>query len=166
MRDLRIRARNFLSHHNSEVKFDGFDSVVVLGPNGTGKSGFVVDAPLVALFGKGRSGDLDGYIRNGSTDMGVEYDFALNGHRYGVTRKRSKKTARGSSSLEFDEINEKGETIQQLTAGSNGGQDISEEPDVEAALRMWAKGRDGVNKFIDRLVAKGKEIEQKYNEVR
>jgi DNA repair exonuclease SbcCD nuclease subunit len=45
------------------------------------------------------------------------------------------------------------------TAGSNGGQDISEEPDVEATLRMWAKGRDGIDKFIDRLVEKGKEIE-------
>lgn len=118
MRDLRIRARNFLSHQDSEVKFDGFDSVVVLGPNGCGKSSFLVDAPLVALFGKGRSGDLDGYIRNGTTDMGVEYDFALNGHRYGVIRKRSKKTARGSSSLEFNEINEKGETVRQLTSGT------------------------------------------------
>jgi len=118
MRDLRIRTRNFLSHQDSEVRFDGFDSVVVLGPNGTGKSSFLVDSKLVALFGKGRSGDLDGYIRNGSTDMGVEYDFALNGHRYGVIRKRSKKTARGASSLEFNEINEKGETIQQLTAGT------------------------------------------------
>jgi DNA repair protein SbcC/Rad50 len=118
MRDLRIRTRNFLSHADSEVRFDGFDSVVVLGPNGTGKSSFLVDSKLVALFGKGRSGDLDGYIRNGSTDMGVEYDFALNGHRYGVIRKRSKRTARGSSSLEFNEINEKGETIQQLTAGT------------------------------------------------
>lgn len=118
MRDLRIHCKNFLSHQDNEIKFDGFDSVIVLGPNGTGKSSFLVDAPLIALFGKGRSGDLDGYIRNGASDMSVEYDFALNGRRYGVIRKRSKKTTRGSSSLEFNEINEKGETIQQLTAGT------------------------------------------------
>jgi len=50
------------------------------------------------------------------------------------------------------------------TAGSNGGQDISGEPDVEAALRMWAKGRDGIDTFIDRLVVKAKEIEAKMSE--
>jgi exonuclease SbcD len=56
--------------------------------------------------------------------------------------------------------------VEMETAGSNGGQDISEEPDVEAALRMWAKGRDGIDKFIDRLVVKGKEVEAKMTESR
>ena len=55
--------------------------------------------------------------------------------------------------------------VEMDTAGSNGSQDISGEPDVEAALRMWAKGRDGIDKFIDRLVVKGKEIETKMTEL-
>ena len=126
MRDLRLRAQNFLSHADTEVKFDGFDSVVIVGSNGSGKSSFIVDSKLIALFGKGRIGDLDAYIRNGKDMMIVEYDFALqDDHRYRVIRKRSKKTARGSSTLEFVQIDQFGNEFCQLTAGT-----ISETQDL------------------------------------
>jgi len=58
-----LKAVNFLSHVETEVKFKGIDAVVVLGMNGSGKSSFMIDCFLVSVFGKGRSGDLDGYIR-------------------------------------------------------------------------------------------------------
>lgn len=54
--------------------------------------------------------------------------------------------------------------IESETAGSNGG-DVSEEPTLEQALKLWADGRPGMDKFIDRLIVKGREIEAKIMEV-
>jgi len=120
MRFVRIKAVDFLSHVETEVKFEGYDAVVVVGPNGVGKSSLMVDAPLVALFGQGRSGDMDGYIRNGKDMMTVEFDFALGEELFRVVRKRSKKTARGSSALEFYQIDKGGNVVRMLTGGSIG----------------------------------------------
>ncbi|RPJ11145.1 MAG: SMC family ATPase [Deltaproteobacteria bacterium] len=120
MRFVRIKATNFLSHVDTEVKFDGYDAVVVVGPNGSGKSAGMIDAPLVALFGHGRSGDLDGYIRNGADVMTAEFDFALVAGLYRVVRKRSKKTSRGTSSLDFYEIDGSGNVARVLTGGGVG----------------------------------------------
>jgi len=116
----RVHAVNFLSHVDTEVKLQGYDAVVVVGPNGSGKSSLILDAPLVALFGKGRSGDLDGYVRNGASLMSVEVDFPVNGSHYRAVRKRSIKTARGVTALEFYQIDEGGSILKQLTAGSIG----------------------------------------------
>jgi len=116
----KIKAVNFLSHVETEVKLEGYDAVVVVGPNGVGKSSIMVDAPLVALFGQGRSGDMDGYIRNGTDMMTVEFDFALGEELFRVVRKRSKKTARGSSALEFYQIDKSGDVVRMLTGGSIG----------------------------------------------
>lgn len=120
MRFVRIKAVDFLSHVETEVKFEGYDAVVVVGPNGVGKSSLMVDAPLVALFGQGRSGDLDGYIRNGKDMMTVEFDFALGEELFRVVRKRSRKTARGSSALELYQIDKGGNVVRMLTGGSIG----------------------------------------------
>ncbi len=119
MKMLRVRAKNFLSHKDTEVNMNGYDSVVVLGPNGSGKSSLIVDAPMVALFGKGRSGNLDGYVRNGADLMTVEHDFEVNDTRYRVIRKRSVKTSRGETALEFYQIDRSGEVVgNPLTQGS------------------------------------------------
>jgi exonuclease SbcC len=120
MKFLKIKATGFLSHIETEVRLEGYDAVVVVGPNGAGKSSLMVDAVLVALFGQGRSGDLDGYIRNGKDMMTVEFDFALGEEMFRVVRKRSKKTARGSSALEFYQIDSLGNVVRMLTGGSIG----------------------------------------------
>ena len=120
MKYTRIKATNFLSHVETEVKLESYDAVVVVGPNGVGKSSIMIDAPLVALFGQGRSGDMDGYIRNGTDMMTVEFDFALGEELFRVVRKRSKKTARGSSALEFYQIDKEGNVVRMLTGGSIG----------------------------------------------
>lgn len=116
----RIKVTNFLSHIETEVKLRGYDAIVVVGPNGSGKSSMMCDAPLVALFGKGRSGDLDGYIRNGKDMMIVEFDFSLSGQLYRIVRKRSKKTSRGTSIVSFYQIDGVGNVVMDLTAGSIG----------------------------------------------
>lgn len=119
MRDLKIHAQNFLSHEDTEIKLDGIDAVIVTGKNGSGKSTLLVDCPLVALFGRGRAESIGDYIRNGKDMMIVEYDFSiLNDQRYRVTRKHSRKTARGSSSLQFKRIDATGNETMDLTAGS------------------------------------------------
>ena len=114
----RIKVINFLGHVETEIRFDGYDAVVIVGRNGAGKSSFMVDAPLVALFAKGRSGDLDGYIRNGKDTMQVEFDFSIGDEIYGAVRKRSKKTARGTSSVDFYQLDGSGNIVRDLTAGS------------------------------------------------
>jgi exonuclease SbcC len=114
----RIKAINFLGHVETEIRFDGYNAIVVVGKNGAGKSSFMIDAPLVALFGKGRSGDLDGYIRNGKDMMQVEFDFSIGDEIYGAVRKRSKKTARGTSSVDFYQLDSSGNITKDLTAGS------------------------------------------------
>jgi hypothetical protein len=40
--------------------------------------------------------------------------------------------------------------------------EMSDEPSVEEAVRIWAKGKDGVDKFIDSLVNVTKDIEFKW----
>jgi exonuclease SbcC len=121
MRFLRIRAQNFMSHLDTEVDLSGFDSVVIVGPNGSGKSSLMIDAPLLCLFGEGRSGDIDGFVKNRCDVMTLEFDFSLSdGIIYRIVRKRSKKTARGTTVLEFYQIDAEGNVIRPLTAGTVG----------------------------------------------
>lgn len=120
MRYERVRAVNVLSHVDTEIKFSGYDAVVVVGPNGVGKSTLMVDVPLVACFGSGRSSDLDGYIRNGADWAQFEFDFSTDQGFFRAVRKRSKKTARGTTVLEFYQIDAEGNVIRPLSAGSIG----------------------------------------------
>lgn len=116
----RVKAINVLSHVETEVILTGLDAVVVVGPNGVGKSSLIIDVPLVAVFGQGRSGDLDGYIRNGADWAQFEFDFSTDQGIFRAVRKRSKKTSRGTSVLEFYQIDDHGDVIKPLTAGSVG----------------------------------------------
>ena len=109
---------NFLSHVETEVKLKGIDAVVVLGMNGSGKSSFMIDCFLVSVFGRGRSGDLDGYIRNGANMMTAESDVLAGGKYYRTIRKRSKKTSRGETILEFYRIDDLGNALENLTQGT------------------------------------------------
>jgi exonuclease SbcC len=120
MRFLRIRAQNVLSHVDTEIRLSEFDSAVIVGPNGVGKSSLLIDCPLIALFGSGRSSDLDGYIRNGADWAQFEFDFSTDQGIFRAVRKRSKKTARGTTVLEFYQIDAEGNVIRPLSAGSIG----------------------------------------------
>lgn len=114
MRYVRVRAVNILSHVDTEIKLSEYDAVVVIGPNGVGKSTLMADVPLIALFGSGRSSDLDGYIRNGTDWMQAEFDFSTDQGFFRAVRKRSKKTSRGTSVLEFYQIDGEGNVIRPL----------------------------------------------------
>lgn len=114
MRHTRIKVTNFLSHKETELNLKDIDALVAVGPNGAGKSSLLVDSFLLAAFGKGRKegeqkrADVDSYIRNGTDGMILERDFAIADKNYRIIFKRSIKTSRGSTNLEFYEIDGSG----------------------------------------------------------
>jgi exonuclease SbcC len=124
MRHTRIKTTNFLSHKDTELNLKDIEALVAVGPNGSGKSSFLVDSFLLAAFGKGRKvgdqerSDIDAYMRNGADLMTIERDFDILDKHYRIIFKRSTKTARGSSNLEFYEIDGEGNVLAPLTQGT------------------------------------------------
>lgn len=98
MRLETMELNNFGSYRNAAIDLREVAAAVVTGQNGAGKSTGFVDAPLAALFGKCRV-SLDDIMALGTEDMVLTLTFALNGQRYRVIRKRSKKTKAGKSEL-------------------------------------------------------------------
>lgn len=98
MRLETLELKNFGSYRDATIDLREVAAAVVTGGNGAGKSTGFVDAPLAALFGKCRV-SLDDIMALGTEDMVLTLTFALNGQRYRVIRKRSKKTKAGKSEL-------------------------------------------------------------------
>ncbi len=94
----RIEVKNFGSFPDTVLDLTGVAAATVCGGNGAGKSTICVDAPLATLFGKCRV-PLDDIMKLGTDDMALTMVFTLNGQRYRVIRKRSKKTKAGKSEL-------------------------------------------------------------------
>lgn len=93
-----LSLKNFGSYREATIDLRDVAAAVVTGSNGAGKSTGFVDAPLAALFGRCRV-SLDDIMALGTDDMVLTLTFALNGQRYRVIRKRSKKTKAGKSEL-------------------------------------------------------------------
>lgn len=93
-----LELKNFGSYRDAVIDLRDVAAAVVTGTNGAGKSTGFVDAPLAALFGKCRV-SLDDMMALGTDDMVLTLTLALNGQRYRVIRKRSKKTKAGKSEL-------------------------------------------------------------------
>lgn len=100
MRIQQIDLSGFGSYQQASIDLREISSAVIMGPNGAGKSTAFVDAVLWALFGRCRTAT-DAMLRIGSTEMGVNLTFELNGQIYRILRKRSLKTKAGKSDLEF-----------------------------------------------------------------
>ncbi|HEV8539913.1 MAG TPA: SMC family ATPase, partial [Nitrospiraceae bacterium] len=100
----RIEMKNFGSFREAEIDLTEISASVITGSNGAGKSTAFVDAPLAALFGKCRV-SLDDIMALGADDMVLTVVFTLNGQRYRVIRKRSKKTKAGKSELALQVAN-------------------------------------------------------------
>jgi DNA repair protein SbcC/Rad50 len=96
-----IRLHNFLSHEESCLDLKAIDAAVFLGPNGSGKTSGIIESLSWGLFGVSRYSDIDAVIRTGQTEAQVEIIFRSYNKRYRVLRKRSIKTKRGKSELEF-----------------------------------------------------------------
>lgn len=142
---------NFLSHQDTYLDFKTIDAAIFLGPNGSGKSSGIVDALRWVLFGMSRFTDIDAVIRTGQTETQVETIFRLYDNRYRILRKRSIKTKKGKSELEFN-IQKNGKWKSEGLTGSSIG---ATEENIQHLLKMDDKillasmvARDGSGDFF------------------
>jgi exonuclease SbcC len=92
----RIRLWGFLSYKEErEIHFEGSSLWMLSGMNGSGKSS-IFDAITFALFGHHRGGALQAseLMNKDSNQLGVEFDFTLDGELFRVSR-TMKRTAQG-----------------------------------------------------------------------
>jgi len=99
-----LRLTNFMSHVNSEIKFDELDPVTLIvgiinengkKSNGAGKSAFF-DGITWSLFEKSRANDssstgIDDVVRGGADKCEVEFQFLLGKDLYRIIRSRDRK---------------------------------------------------------------------------
>lgn len=93
-----IELGDFLSHSNTELKFDSGVTVFV-GDNGAGKSS-IIDAITFALFGQHTRKSNKGLIRRGSNQGFARVEFTSNGKKYLAERKIDSK---GTLTAQFSE---------------------------------------------------------------
>lgn len=93
---IRLELKNFMSYGEDipALDFTGMHTLCLSGENGHGKSA-LLDAMTWALWGESRAGKNkhDELVRIGADEMSVHFTFEMDGQRYRVIRKRSKKAA-------------------------------------------------------------------------
>ena len=91
---IRLELKNFMSYGADVpvIDFSGMHMLCLSGENGHGKSA-LLDAMTWSLWGESRAGKNkhDELVRIGADEMSVHFTFEMNGQRYRVVRKRSKK---------------------------------------------------------------------------
>ena len=91
---IRLELKNFMSYGAAvpAIDFSGMHTLCLSGENGHGKSA-LLDAMTWSLWGESRAGKNkhDELVRIGADEMSVHFTFEMNGQRYRVVRKRSKK---------------------------------------------------------------------------
>ena len=163
---IRLELKNFMSYGAEvpAVDFSGMHTLCLSGENGHGKSA-LLDAMTWALWGESRAGKNkhDELVRIGADEMSVHFTFEMNGQRYRVVRKRSKKASGNLWQLQ-------GETPDQgLGKGWHpltGNTDRETEAAVQKLLRMSydtflnsAYLRQGqADQFVKQTPGKRKEI--------
>jgi exonuclease SbcC len=81
------------------LSFDGIELACLTGANGVGKSS-LLEAIAWSLWGKSRAKSDDDLVRSGRIEMWVDFEFELEGTKFRVVRRRSKK-GKGQGTLEF-----------------------------------------------------------------
>jgi exonuclease SbcC len=87
VRPLRLSLENFICYRGAiEVDFSALDLFVISGPTGSGKSA-LIDAICYALYGRvPREDGVSSLISHNADSMFVDFEFAMGGVRYRVTR--------------------------------------------------------------------------------
>lgn len=99
MLPIRLEIKNFLPYRIPDpLLFDGIQMACLTGANGAGKSS-VLDAITWALWGEARAKREDDLIHQGQSEMSVQLDFAQDGLKYRVLRRRVRKGKTGSGDL-------------------------------------------------------------------
>jgi DNA repair protein SbcC/Rad50 len=102
---ISLSLSNFMAYGTNvpALSFSGIHVASICGDNGSGKSS-IIDAITWALWGKARARGDDDLMRQGETDMQVQFDFAVGKEVYRVIRKHSAPRTRrtsGQSSLDL-----------------------------------------------------------------
>ena len=163
---IRLELKNFMSYGADvpALDFAGMHTLCLSGENGHGKSA-LLDALTWSLWGESRAGKNkhDELVRIGADEMSVHFTFEMDGQKYRVVRKRSKKASGNLWQLQ-------GETPDQgLGAGWHpltGNSDRETEQAIQKLLRMSydtflnsAYLRQGqADQFVRQTPAKRKEI--------
>ncbi len=163
---IRLELKNFMSYGADvpALDFAGMHTLCLSGENGHGKSA-LLDALTWSLWGESRAGKNkhDELVRIGADEMSVHFTFEMDGQKYRVVRKRSKKAGGNLWQLQ-------GETPDQgLGAGWHpltGNSDRETEQSIQKLLRMSydtflnsAYLRQGqADQFVRQTPAKRKEI--------
>ena len=115
---IRLQIRNFLSYGEppQEINFEGIPLVALVGPNGAGKSS-LLDAITWALFGDAlrfgprreikwssitetKARGNEELIRKGATEMSVSLEFEVDGQKFRVHRRFSRRSGKQEATLE------------------------------------------------------------------
>ena len=80
-----VELSNFLSHKNSEIKFD-HGVTVILGHNGAGKS-TIMDAIIFSMFGANRRDSIEKLQKEGENQTYAKTTFEINGKIFQAIRK-------------------------------------------------------------------------------
>jgi exonuclease SbcC len=123
---IRLSLRNFMCYRDKEVlDLNGVHLACLSGENGAGKSA-ILEAMTWALWGRARDRFLnDELMSHGSTEMEVDFIFALNDQHYRVMRKRALKGKSRDPILEL-QISDFGFRISDLEDETETTDDISE----------------------------------------
>jgi exonuclease SbcC len=100
---LKLSLSNFLCYRESApLDLSGIHVACLSGDNGHGKSA-LLDAMTWALWGKARASTEDELVHMGQTEAQIDFEFAVDGTRYRVLRKRKRAGTRkrGESMLDF-----------------------------------------------------------------
>lgn len=153
----RTELVNFRTHAHTVWEPGDARLCILIGRNGAGKTTLVSEALGHALF-KDDRGSVNGGVRNGQTDSAVTVEFALDGHRYRATRRRSLKGA-GKSSADLQVMNGAG-----WTPLASGDKEVPAE--VRELLHMDAAtfrtsvslAQGDLKRFVDATAAGRKEV--------
>ena len=163
---IRLELKNFMSYGAEvpAIDFSGMHTLCLSGENGHGKSA-LLDAMTWSLWGESRAGKNkhDELVRIGADEMSVHFTFEMNGQRYRVVRKRSKKAGGNLWQLQAETPD------QGLGAGWHpltGNSDRETEAAIQKLLRMSydtflnsAYLRQGqADQFVKQTPGKRKEI--------
>ncbi|MDW8028038.1 MAG: SMC family ATPase [Armatimonadota bacterium] len=98
---IRIQIRNFLSYGEKpqEISLEGIPLAALVGKNGAGKSS-LLDAITWSLFGEARSGRNEQIIRKGASEMSVLLEFDVDGQKFRIQRRFSRKSRSHIATLE------------------------------------------------------------------
>src|SRR6476620_6619069 len=135
---IRLSVRNFMCYRGDAVTLDltGVQLACLSGENGAGKSA-LLGSSTWALWGKTRARvSDDDLLSQGTTEMEVEYEFALGDVQYRVVRKRSRKGSSGTTILELHMLTDEGSGVGDQGSGSGNGVETNAQS-VIVDSRIW-----------------------------